>query len=199
MGFVYLIQPCELRKTNRYKVGCSTLSNLSRITCGYRKGFIPISIMSCDNPREVERVILSEFYKHFKLISGQEYFEGDIRKMSTLFYDIVHSFRIHGTYKKKDKKYISNNQYIFKTYSNEQYYCKYCKYFTENKQNFQRHESTKKHQKNISKYTSDVNCNAQNTNIDKKNKIHYCTYCEKGFKHRQAKSRHMKLYCPELK
>ena len=35
-GIVYLIQPEELLQTNRYKIGCSTKNDLSRV-CSYKK------------------------------------------------------------------------------------------------------------------------------------------------------------------
>jgi hypothetical protein len=38
-GIIYLIQPEELLLTNRYKIGCSGKSNLSRLL-GYKKNSI---------------------------------------------------------------------------------------------------------------------------------------------------------------
>ena len=37
MGGVYLIQPPELKGTDRYKVGCSHNDGMNRVTTGYNR------------------------------------------------------------------------------------------------------------------------------------------------------------------
>ena len=88
MGLLYLVQPAELVGTNRYKIGCSSKSNLSRVRNGYRKGTRYLLITECENPFEVEKTIKDEFCKEFNLIAGTEYFEGDEIKIRKLFYKI---------------------------------------------------------------------------------------------------------------
>ncbi len=39
-GIIYLIQPCELVGTSRYKIGCSRNPNLDRCKNGYKKIFM---------------------------------------------------------------------------------------------------------------------------------------------------------------
>lgn len=85
-GIVYLVQPCELVGTNRYKIGCSNKPTLDRVK-SYKNGTRFILIMECKFPRKVESKIISEFNQKFKLIAGKEYYEGDENEMRELFYD----------------------------------------------------------------------------------------------------------------
>lgn len=73
-GIVYLIQPKELICTKKYKVGCSSKSDLSRCK-SYRKGSRYLIIMECKYPIKVESEIIKNFNKKFKLIAGKEFFE----------------------------------------------------------------------------------------------------------------------------
>ena len=84
-GIIYLIQPAELVKTNRYKIGCSKSPNLDRCKNGYKKGSRYIIIMECNNPHILEKNIKDNFNKLFKLIAGNEYFEGDENIMKETF------------------------------------------------------------------------------------------------------------------
>jgi len=86
-GYVYLIQPCELLGTKRYKIGCSKQENLSRLN-SYKKGSRYISIYSCDNPLLIEKEIKNIFNNKYKLIAGTEYYEGDEIEMKKDFLEI---------------------------------------------------------------------------------------------------------------
>lgn len=89
MPHVYLIQPCELVGTNRYKIGMSSLSNLSRLK-SYKNGSRYICFFECEDALIVERKLINEFNDRFKLIAGNEYFECKSEaKMIELFMDIV--------------------------------------------------------------------------------------------------------------
>ena len=82
------------------------------------------------------------------------------------------------------------------------FYCEYCKYYTHNRQHFTKHKNTIKHRTNVDKCNEkvlNVNIVNQNVNHNKETQIYYCSHCNKSFKHRQAKSRHMKLNCPIAK
>ena len=85
MGIVYLIQPTELVGTDRYKIGCSTKSDLSRITTGYNKGTIPNIIEVVDDPYFVETLLKQAFSQQFTLIGGREFFSGNIHQMEACF------------------------------------------------------------------------------------------------------------------
>lgn len=85
MGIVYLIQPIELVGTDRYKIGCSTKSDLSRITTGYNKGTIPNLVEVVDDPYFVETLLKQAFAERFTLIGGREFFSGDIHQMEACF------------------------------------------------------------------------------------------------------------------
>ncbi len=88
MGIIYLLQPCELVGTSRYKIGMSSKSDLSRIR-SYKNGSRYISIMECENYLNVERIIKNVFDAKFKKIAGREFYEGDEQTMLDLFIDIV--------------------------------------------------------------------------------------------------------------
>lgn len=89
MGVVYLIQPVELVGTMRYKVGMSSLDNLTRMKA-YKNGTRHLIICECDNTFFVERKLIKAFNKEYKLIGGKEYFEVDCElKMINLFISIV--------------------------------------------------------------------------------------------------------------
>jgi len=89
MGIVYLIQPCELVGTNRYKLGCSESPTLERVKNGYKKGTHIICVIQTDDPYDTESALLDEFKKKFPKIAGNEYFEGDIKQMKELFLMII--------------------------------------------------------------------------------------------------------------
>ena len=75
-GIIYLIQPAELLGTNRFKIGCSTKSDLSRCN-SYKRGSRYICILECDEPLKLEKQLKDKFNSIFTLIAGKEYFEGD--------------------------------------------------------------------------------------------------------------------------
>jgi hypothetical protein len=91
-GMVYLVQPPELVRTHRYKVGCSKRENLTRLNSYGKKGTRVIKVESCDDPHKLEKVILDVFCEHFKLIDGtREYFIGDENLMKKKFAEVVRS------------------------------------------------------------------------------------------------------------
>jgi hypothetical protein len=75
-GLIYFVQPAELIRTNRYKIGCSAKASIERLK-DYRKGTRLILAMECTNPFELENKIKTSFDAKFKLIAGNEFFEGD--------------------------------------------------------------------------------------------------------------------------
>lgn len=91
-GIVYFIQPVELLGTSRYKVGCSYEPTLKRPMRGYKKGSRYLIIMECDDPRKLEKLLLTEFHRKFTCIAGNEYFEGDENDMKQEFQKVVRLF-----------------------------------------------------------------------------------------------------------
>jgi hypothetical protein len=87
MGILYFIQPAELVGTNRYKIGCSSKDDLSRLR-SYRVGTRILMVLECDNPFEVEEKLITQFNLSFHKVAGKEWFEGDEKDMRTLFYDL---------------------------------------------------------------------------------------------------------------
>ena len=92
MPIVYLLQPCILLKTNRYKIGRSNQSNLNRIR-SYGNGSRYLSILECDDDSALEKILIEKFNKHFKLIGGNEYFEGNENEMLNLFITTVMDYK----------------------------------------------------------------------------------------------------------
>jgi hypothetical protein len=83
-GYVYMVIPEELKNTDRVKIGMSKLNNDSRIK-SYGKNVKLIIKFNCDNPIYIEKKIINTFKENFKLIKGNEYFEGDIKEMKKIF------------------------------------------------------------------------------------------------------------------
>jgi hypothetical protein len=96
MGILYLVQPCILIKTNRYKIGRSSQSNLTRVK-SYGNGTRYLSILECEDDAIVEKQLISKFNKHFKLIGGNEFFEGDENEMLNLFITTVMNYKNNKT------------------------------------------------------------------------------------------------------
>ncbi len=92
MGIVYLIQPCELIGTNRYKIGRSSKSDLSRVL-SYKKGTKYISIIECDDDKKLEKLLIDEFNKEYTKIAGHEYFKGNENDMFNSFIKIVSDYK----------------------------------------------------------------------------------------------------------
>ena len=84
-GIVYFIQPHLVVGVNRYKIGYSAQYGIERIVKGYRKGTRVLMVFELVDPFGLERVLIRAFENAFKLISGNEYFEGDEVEMRILF------------------------------------------------------------------------------------------------------------------
>lgn len=130
VGIVYLIQPSQLIGTERYKIGCSRDLNMVRCLA-YNKGTRYIYTAECNEPFVVERKIKEVFNKKFKLISGNEYYEGNENAMKKEFLLIVMSF-IDNI---KEDKVITNYEepYKIRTYEEWRMYTSIGKIIITNK------------------------------------------------------------------
>jgi hypothetical protein len=136
-GIIYLIQPSELIGTNRYKIGCSNSPTLTRCINGYKTGSRYISINECINPFVLEKKIINEFNKLFKLIAGHEIFEGDENLMCAIFMKIITEYKTkHNNFEIKCIKLNKNNIYCKK------YKCVKCNKEFAHFQSRWRHEKT---------------------------------------------------------
>lgn len=88
-GIIYLIQPCEIVGTNRYKIGCSKEATLNRVQKGYKNGTRYLAIHEVRKPLLVEKYVKERFSRKFKLCAGNEYYQGDERQMRLLFAQII--------------------------------------------------------------------------------------------------------------
>lgn len=90
MGLVYLVQPSELKGTDRYKIGCSHNDGVGRITSGYNLTTVTFLVENVDNPFEVEKRLVHAFVQRFHQLPGsREYFSGNIIDMITCFRAIL--------------------------------------------------------------------------------------------------------------
>jgi hypothetical protein len=121
---VYLIQPYELLGTNIYKIGCSIKQGIKRITQGYTKGTKILHVEKCLNPSELEKIIIKSFRLKFKLVTGNEYFEGTEEEIKKEFYRVINNYNI-SINKSIDKPIDKTIDQIINE-SNISYNCKYC-------------------------------------------------------------------------
>ena len=91
-GIIYLVQPVELVGTQRYKPGFSNSPNLKGLN-RYKKGVRYLRIAEVDEAKKLKTKILNEFKKRFKLIAGNEYFEGDEIAIIDVFDEEVRKHR----------------------------------------------------------------------------------------------------------
>ena len=97
IGLIYLVQPAELVDTFRYKLGCSANKTLKRVLTGYKNGTRYLHVSECVFPSILEKKLKDNFNKHFKLIAGREYFEGNEHEMLKRMYDIIADHNDHFT------------------------------------------------------------------------------------------------------
>lgn len=114
-GIIYLIQPSELVGSERYKIGMSNKNNLDRCKKGYRKGSRYLCIMECNKPLILERNIKNHFNEKFKLISGNEYYEGNEKDILNTFNNLVLKYKNSNEI---NKKYFNESNKIKKEFEN---------------------------------------------------------------------------------
>lgn len=105
-GQIYLLQPTELVGTLRYKIGMSHNPSLDRCRNGYKTGSRYLAIMECIDPLTLEKNIKKVFNEKFKLIAGNEYFEGNEDEILETFINLVME------YKKIQKEFPNYNDDI---------------------------------------------------------------------------------------
>ncbi len=107
-GIIYLIQPTVLVGSSKFKIGCSAKSNLERIK-SYDKNSRYLCINECDEPYQLEKIIKSAFNNKFKLVSGQEYFEGDEFEMIKTFNENFFAYISQYYNNNKQSSKVDNN------------------------------------------------------------------------------------------
>ena len=91
MPYVYLVQPCELLDTNRYKIGMSSKNDKTRLSA-YRLGAKHLIIYDTFDYKKLEKMLIYKFNQNFKLIAGNEYFQGDEVDMINTFNETIQEF-----------------------------------------------------------------------------------------------------------
>jgi hypothetical protein len=85
MGYVYLIQPAELKDTNRYRIGYTSSRNVLDISRGSMKHSQLICALHCANPKQIGAMIVKDFQKRFIILTGRKYFIGEIGRVYPFF------------------------------------------------------------------------------------------------------------------
>jgi hypothetical protein len=89
INYIYLLQEREFvnTKENIYKVGMTTKENHKRFG-GYKKGFILLFQMSCENAKNIEKKIIKLFKETFEWRKdlGNETFSGNYKSMIDKIY-----------------------------------------------------------------------------------------------------------------
>ncbi len=179
-GIVYFIQPVILLGTNRYKIGCG--SNMSRLN-SYHSGTRHIEIIKCKDYFTVEKEIIKRFKEKFILCGGKEYFEGDEEEMKNEFCEIVSKFittnTTENTIDNTTDTHIktSDENIIYDEHKNSKFSCIKCSYFTNDKQGYDKHCLSKKH----------------NTNNYEDLYVFNCDKCNKKYKSTVGIWRHKKV------
>jgi hypothetical protein len=88
-----MIQPAELIGSNKYKIGHSKSPKLNRCINGYYASSRFISINECNNPLILEKKIINEFNKLFKLAAGREIFEGNENLMYITYLKLLNAHK----------------------------------------------------------------------------------------------------------
>jgi hypothetical protein len=207
-GIIYLVQPSVLFNTNRYKIGYSARCNLDRIN-SYGRNVTVFFINSCDNPIIYETIIKEEFNKKFKLISGKEYFEGDVNEMKKCIFniftqDISTYSKIIEKYNNKEEKTDSDNDEeelknsMIQEDKDEDkketrdevisdHLCEYCNKVFSTKGNCNNHKmKCKIKNKNELEYLRRENNNLKNLIGEE----HECKYCDRAFSRKANCVRH---------
>ena len=148
MGLIYLAQPAELVGTNRYKIGCSGKDDLSRIL-SYKKNTKYLLISSSDNYSELENILKNEFKKKFKLVAGQEYFEGEQNEIYNCYLKIlqIHNKLSEDTDElnmKEDNVEIKEENVEINVKKYKTHSCYFCDYSTQQPTNFLNHIKKRK-------------------------------------------------------
>lgn len=87
-GIVYLIQPGNLKGTNRYKFGCSKSQTFRRCN-GYGIETKVVTVLKVDDPYKAETFILRELCKKYKPYYGNEWFDCD---EEVIYNDVLEAF-----------------------------------------------------------------------------------------------------------
>lgn len=87
-GIVYLVQPGNLKGTNRYKFGCSKSQTFRRCN-GYGLETKVVLVLKVDDPHKAETFILREICKKYKPYYGNEWFAGD---EDVIYNDVFEAF-----------------------------------------------------------------------------------------------------------
>ena len=87
-GLIYLVQPSEYIGSNVYKIGYSLQKNFIRLL-SYGRDTKYICNLNCKNPLKLETIIKKDFIKKYRLIRGNEYFEGSEQEILNNFIELV--------------------------------------------------------------------------------------------------------------
>ena len=122
MGFIYLVQPCELLGTNRFKIGCSDKVGLDRLF-SYKIGTRYICFFEVDHPFDAESELKLK-YSAFNNIAGREYFEGDEYAIKNCFIEFILDYHQSN---KKPVEGQNDNRIYHEVQCDFKNYCEQCR------------------------------------------------------------------------
>jgi hypothetical protein len=177
MPYVYLLQPAEFINTNCYKIGMSSLEDLSRLK-SYGHGTKYIQSFECINYIGAEKELIDKLNQNVdvQLFKGREYFCGALKNIRKVFIEVMNKYlemeletqtaneeyeETNNNIENKKCDEANGGAYIEKTAianfnfaDNKTITCKLCKYNARDKFNYERHLKSTSHQekeKNASK------------------------------------------------
>jgi hypothetical protein len=111
MEYVYLLREREFKNLNQpiYKIGKSKQINCQRIT-DYPKNSELVVIVSLKDCNKTENIIIDLFKNEFKqrLDIGNEYFQGNVKKMKLLFYKLA-IYELENDFENESDGKLENN------------------------------------------------------------------------------------------
>lgn len=189
MPYVYLLQPAEFINTNCYKIGMSSLEDLSRLK-SYGHGTKCIQCFECINYKEAEKELLKELNEDttINLFKGREYFCGALKNIKKVFIKVMNKYvemelELDNTedsekYEEAIKTPEKNKDTVINTCNyadNKMITCKLCNYQARDKFNYNKHLNSKKHYEKVEKSASK------------------CEHCSNMFYNKYSMLRHEKI------
>jgi len=146
--------------------------------------------MECDDPFKLEKNIKTEFNKKFKLIAGNEYFEGIENNIKTNFIETIKKYEnIKETNKSNNNQNETNKEfYIIK----KKYMCDLCNKLFSSRQSLSEHKIKVFiiKQNNINNTINNI---INNNELKMVKKEYKCKYCNKIYNIKQSKWAHEKV------
>jgi hypothetical protein len=148
--YIYLLHTREFIncKMPVYKIGKTKKPNFERFST-YPKGFVILLHTICRDCSSCEKKVISLFDKKYKKRTdfGNEYYEGNYKEMKKDINDIVETDNdiFDNETEKPIPEKVNEVSVLSKSNIENRFHCEKCRYFTNKKQDYEKHIVTKKH------------------------------------------------------